>query len=133
MGLFFAVILTAAIVVIGCYLYIKRYEKEVSVVVTSTNEKQAYDLFLNKVGSKIPKDIKVNSIGLEQGWSINVYILTENGIEEAYYRGKDPNFTVVSPLFDKYIKDVKLLSNNFLYSIDNMLPLIDHLYDLDNK
>lgn len=57
MELFFAVILTAAIVVIGCYLYIKRYEKEVSVVVTSTNEKQAYDLFLNKVGSKIPKDI----------------------------------------------------------------------------
>ena len=73
-------------------------------------------------GNKIPKDTTVHDLGLEEGWSIDVYILTTEGIRKAYYRGKNPNFTVEDFLFDKYIKDIDLISNNFLYSIDDLIP-----------
>ena len=57
MGLFFAVILTAAIVVIGCYIRFKRNVTSVSIVAMSTDEEQAYKLFLENVSAKIPKSV----------------------------------------------------------------------------
>ena len=79
-------------------------------------------------GEKIPKETQVHETGLKEGWSIDVFILTAQGITTAYYRGTDPNFTAVGfGVFDRYIKDISMVSNKFLYSIDNLIPLIDHL------
>ena len=80
-------------------------------------------------GEQLAKDLEVHELGLEEGWSVNVFILTEFGISEAYYRGRDKQFTRVGgPLaLDLYLKDVNLVSNKFLHDIDNLIPLIKHL------
>ena len=57
MELFFAVVLTAIIVAIGCYIRFKRNVTSVSIVVMSTDEEQAYKLFLENVSTKIPKSV----------------------------------------------------------------------------
>ncbi len=78
-------------------------------------------------GEKIPKDPELQS-GSRSDWSIDVFVLTETGIRKAYYRGKDPNFTVTGvSFFDLYLKDVKMASNKFLYSVEDLVPLVEHL------
>lgn len=79
-------------------------------------------------GKQIPLDSNcANPIAQRDGWSINVFILTKYGIAEAYYRGKDPNFTIAKGFPNLYLKDVKMESNKFLYSIEELIPLVEHL------
>lgn len=93
----------------------KKYFDENGIELTSEN------------GEKIPKDPELQSSS-KSDWSIDVFVLTETGIRKAYYRGKDPNFTVTGvSLMDLYLKDVKMASNKFLYSIENLIPLVEHL------
>ena len=78
-------------------------------------------------GEKILKDPELQS-GSKSDWSIDVFVLTEAGIRKAYYRGKDPNFTVTGvSLRDLYLKDVKMASNKFLYSVEDLESLVEHL------
>ena len=86
----------------------KKYFYENGIELTSEN------------GEKIPKDPELQS-GSRSDWSIDVFVLTETGVRRAYYRGKDPNFTVTGlSFFDLYLKDVKMASNKFLYSIEDL-------------
>lgn len=93
----------------------KNYFDETGIELTSEN------------GEKIPKDPELQNSS-KSDWSIDVFVLTETGIRRAYYRGKDPNFTVTGvSLRDLYLKDVKMASNKFLYSIEDLVPLVEHL------
>ena len=58
-----------------------------------------------------------------------VFILTTFGMEKAYFRGIDPNFTVNLGIMDPYIKDIKLVSNKFITKkeLPKFLNLIAHL------
>ena len=83
-------------------------------------------------GEKLKLDPAPHDVAKRNKWSINIVFLENTGLVVGYYRGSDKAYTVHGAFNDLYLKDVKLLSNNFIH-MSQLKSLHNYTHNDNNR